>query len=126
MAKKKTKTIPNQQTENTDFELPRLGNDEYWEWRCTIAEMQCEKHKYLSAEATVKLLQKNVETAEAQVKLFAATALRAAREGSDAAKSEYFRFKKSLEEKLGTSLDNKVIDDLTFEVKSLPKENTTT
>lgn len=110
MAKKKEEQIE---------ERKALTPSEYWEWRTTIAEMNAAKAKQELNEARLKILQKDVELMQGQVLLHAATHLRVAREENDGAKSEYFRFKKQLEERLGVTLENKAIDDLTFEIRDL-------
>jgi hypothetical protein len=103
-------------------EPPKLTPVQYWEWRTTIAEMNEAKAKLELNEARLKIMGKQVELEQAKAQLFGHTQLRVAKEAHEEARSEYFRFKKTLEESLGVSLDGKVIDDLSFEVKSLPKD----
>jgi hypothetical protein len=117
MAKKK------EQLEDVVFDTPKLTATDYWEWRTTIAEFNDAKSKLELNETRLKLLQKDVELSMVKQQLHAATLVRSSRESADSAKAEYHRFKKVLEEKLGRSLDNCVIDDVTFEVKTL--ESTT-
>lgn len=116
MAKKKEELVE-------AVEKPKLNREDYWEWRTTIAEFNDAKSKLELNEARLKLLQKDVELSMVKQQLHAATLVRSSRESADSAKAEYHRFKKVLEEKLGRSLDNCVIDDVTFEVKNL--ESTT-
>jgi hypothetical protein len=122
--KKKTESI---ETIEIPYEsiTPKLTAVEYWEWRTTIAEMNASIEKKKASENAAKVLQKDVEVAQVKFQLHVATQVRATREEADSAKNEYFRFKRELETKLGISLNDKTIDDVTFEIRDLPKEPTT-
>lgn len=100
-----------------------LSPVEYWEWRTTIAEMEVEKNKLLRTELEFKLLNKEAEILAVRQQLFLRTRMDAAKTTYSNFKQEYERFKGVLEEALGQSLNNKVIDDITFEIKELPDEN---
>lgn len=95
---------------------------EYWEWRTTIAELNCEKQNYYKTEMEFKLLQKDAEIHAVRMQLFQRTRMDAAKDALRNMQTEYERFTGVLEKSLGQSLKNKVIDDVTFEVKELPDE----
>jgi hypothetical protein len=95
---------------------------EYWEWRTTIAELNTEKQNYYKTEMEFKLLQKDAEIHAVRMQLFQRTRMDAVKDALRNAQAEYERFTGVLEKSLGQSLKNKVIDDVTFEVKELPDE----
>ena len=100
-----------------------LSPGEYWEWRTTIQELETQKQKFLNAELQFKLMQKESEIHAIKQQLFQRTRMDAAKTALQEAHSEYERFKGVLEKSLGQSLNNKVIDDITFEVREVPDEN---
>jgi hypothetical protein len=102
-----------------------LSPAQYWEWRTTIMELEIAKEKTKSAQLEYKLLQKDAENLSIRTQLFLRTRMEAVKDEAGKAKAEYERFKQVLEEDLGQSLNNKVIDDVTFEVRELPDETIT-
>lgn len=100
-----------------------LSPVEYWEWRTTISDLETEKQKLLKAELEYKLLQRDAEIHAIRQQLFLRTRMDAAKQGFLKAQAEYERFKGVLEKSLGQSLNNKIIDDITFEVREVPDEN---
>lgn len=101
---------------------PRLTPAEYWEWRTTIAEMQIAQLNFRVASLEVKLLAKDAEVIAARIKLHSVSAVGGTQKRLDEAKAEYARIKTALEGRLGVSLNQKVIDEVTYEVKDLPVE----
>lgn len=100
-----------------------LSPAEYWEWRTTIMELQLARKDAEKTTLELKLLQKETEMLAVRQHLFQCTRMDAARKAVEAAQVEYERFKGVLEKSLGQSLNKKVIDDITFEVRELPDEN---
>jgi hypothetical protein len=111
--------------ENFGEKSPALTAAQYWEWRTTISEMNVAQEKFKTSQLEVKLLQKEAENLAVRTQLLISSRVRDAKEAFEASRVEYERFKKFLEEATGTSLNNKVIDDITFEIKDIPDENTT-
>lgn len=103
-------------------DTPRLTPSEYWEWRTTISEMDEARERYLRIETELKVLQRDAEIVSLRAKLHQKTMVDSAKAGLQISKDEYERYKKALEERLGFSLNNKLIDDMTFEVKDLPED----
>ena len=101
---------------------PKLTWAQYWEWRTTIAEMNTAKSQVETSEAHFKLMLKESEILRVRAELFARANVDAAKTVFDGAQKEYARFKKVLEDSLGTSLNGKLIDETTLEVKELPDE----
>lgn len=102
-----------------------LSAGEYWEWRTTISEMDVAKSNLKNAELEVKLLQRDTEIKSLQTKLHSVVFLGKAKEEMQKAITEYNRFKGVLEERHGVSLNNKMIDDVTYEIKEIPMEEPT-
>lgn len=97
---------------------PKLTAAEYWEWRTTIADRDNAKLNY-----TNKTLQ--LQVLEMKSALHRASNVVHAQNKLASAEAEYQRYKKVLEDRLGLSLDGKIIDDMNdFEVRDLPQEET--
>lgn len=103
----------------------KLTAAQYWEWRTTISEMETAKEKFQNARLSLNLLQKEAEMVGVRTQLFLRTRMEASKGELEKAQAEYERFKKVLEDSLGMSLKNTVIDDITFEVKDLPDDKLT-
>lgn len=101
---------------------PKLTWAQYWEWRTTIAEMNTAKSQVETSEAQFQLLCKDAEMMRVRAELFARVSIDGAKSVYDEAQKEYVRFKKVLEDSLGTSLNGKLIDETTLEIKDLPDE----
>jgi len=98
-----------------------LTPEEYWEWRTTIAEMQCAEEKIKSAKLEAQLLQKNAEIGFVKAQLFMASNVRSANDSHNESKNEYVKFKSSIEQRLGVDLSGKIISDVNFEVLDDPE-----
>lgn len=101
--------------------IGKLTPEEYWEWRCTIEEDKSAefKHKYMAAELVARsreivIMQLKLEKFKSQVK--------EAQSDRNKAKDEYIRFRGKLEKNHGLKLQNCVIDDITYEIRSLIQE----
>lgn len=99
-------------------EKPRLSPERYWEWRTTIEEL---KSAQLNLQR-VNLEKDNksliIQTKKLEMALFGKTVEKAKSE-VEAAKAEYDRFKALIEDETGTDLNNKIIDDVTFEIRKI-------
>jgi formate dehydrogenase maturation protein FdhE len=104
-------------------EIKKLSPEHYWEWRTTITEMELAQSKQRECEMAHKLLGKNAEMESLRFQLYAKTGLELAKQKSKESIEEYNRYKKTLEEKYNVSLNEKVIDDFTYEIKDLPKHD---
>jgi adenine-specific DNA methylase len=99
-----------------------LTPEQYWRWRTSVSEMNEAKKKLQITESEAKVLGQAVEIAKARLQLHIASTVRDARDNANTAKSEYFTYKRELEESLGTSLNGKAIDEITFEVRDLEED----
>jgi multidrug resistance efflux pump len=100
-----------------------LKPEEYWEWRAIIKDMEIAKQKLLNNQIQLKLLQKESELLTARIQLFGTGNVKSAEVALEQAKLDYDKYKSLLEEKVNQSLNNKAIDDITFEIKELPSNN---
>jgi len=98
MGRKKTKTA--------------LTAAQYWEWRTTIEEMK-----------TANLILENQILKFEGVKREWVSKINSAKEKVNAAEVEYKRIMDLLEKDLGTSLKNKIIDDINFGISDIPSED---
>lgn len=102
----------------------QLSGAQYWEWRTTISEWNNTKEQLKNGELEVQLMTKTAENIGMRAQILMLTRVQDLRRKVEAAKAEYERFKKQLEDTLGVSLNGKIIDDFTYEIKELPDENT--
>ena len=106
--------------ETKEIEKKCINREQYWEWRTTIAEMNTAKEAHKNSVLDLKLMQKEAEIMSIRSQLFLKTTVEAKKEDFETASKEYDRFKKVIEDSIGTSLNGKMIDDVTLEVKDLP------
>lgn len=99
-----------------------LDAGQYWEWRTTIAELETAKVLAEKAALELKVLALETEKLALRTELFKRSQVKAAHDKVELSKREYDLTKKRLEDVLGVSLSGKMIDDVTFEVKDLPKQ----
>lgn len=116
MATKKKELI-----QDVIFDTPKLTAAQYWEWRNVCTELWLANNKVKLEEASAQVLRKDVEIANMRVSLHLAK-VQSAKEESLNASNSYRKIKDVLEEQLGVSLNNKLIDDVTYEVKDGPKD----
>lgn len=104
-----------------DTVIGKLKPEQYWEWRTTISEMECAKHKNVSNELRWEMMLKDIEISKLKTAIYKNT-VEASRGMYDKAKEEYEAMKTKIEKDLGISLSGAVIDDTTFEVKKLEED----
>lgn len=104
-----------------DQVIGTLEPKDYWEWRTTVVEMQLEQSLHELQIHKLALMEKDLEIGRLRIGIYKQT-LEVSKAKADSARKEYDRFKKLLEEKLGSSLNDCVIDDISYEVKKLSKE----
>lgn len=102
---------------------PRLTAPEYWEWRSCIALLWLADEKLKNAEAELKLQRKEAELQQARMQLFSQVTVKARKTESDDQRKSYQELKQKLESRLGISMNGKVIDDVTFEVKTIAEDD---
>lgn len=105
---------------NNEVTNPKLKPELYWEWRCTISEMDKAKKEFDIHFLKHEMMIKDIEIARLKTALYKAN-LNMYEEASNLAKKEYDSMKKRIEEEIGMSLNDTVIDDFSFEVKKLNK-----
>ncbi len=88
-----------------------LTPEQYWKWRLTIEEMN-------HAETKVALLKSKVDIKKLEGAL-SATYVKDAMVESDKIKNEYSIMKKELEQDIGVSMNDAIIDGHTYEVKQI-------
>lgn len=99
-----------------------LSPAEYWEWRTTISEMDTKKEVLKTRELELKLLEKDAELVSLRLVMHRNVIIKSSQDAYQQSLDEYKRFKSVLEERLDLSLDGKMIDDVTFEIKEIPNE----
>lgn len=102
-----------------------LSPAQYWEWRTTISEREVAQEKLKTTSLELNLLHKDAEILAVRTQLFIRSRLESAKSEAGKAHAEYERFKGELEKDLGQSLNNKLINDVTFEILEAPEQQTT-
>lgn len=88
-------------------------------WKTSIYEMHEAKYLAQVAELEFRLMRKDLEISDLRSNLFVKNKLDAANDRVESAKVEYERIKCELEKELGYSLNEKVIDEFSLEIKDL-------
>lgn len=96
----------------------KLKPEVYWEWRCTINEMDLAKKDLDVNTLKYEMMVKDQEISRLRSLIFK-NSLSHYQDKQILTKNEYEKMKKRIEEDLGMSLNNTVIDDITHEVKKL-------
>ena len=99
-------------------ENPRLTYEQYWEWRTTIAELEVAKKSEEIVILTLTSAKKDAEILALKAQVFSLTQVKTAEKAVKEAQEEYTITKNRLEALLNTSLNDKIIDAATLEVKS--------
>lgn len=99
----------------------KLTPAQYWEWRTTIAELEIKKEKLEREKLSLQLMNRDTELLAVRTQLFLRTRMESAANAVKDAQTEYDRFKGVLEKSVGQSLNNKLIDEITYEIKEVPK-----
>ena len=102
--------------------LPALSPAQYWEWRTTVTELHLAQKDLEKTQAELKILHKETELCAIRAQLFQSIRMEATKHGLTAAQKEYERYTKVLEDSLGLSLKNKIIDDITYEIRDVPDQ----
>lgn len=114
MAKKKNDEIKVEESK-------RLSPAQYWEWRCTTEELKFAKLNEKRIHLEREIMNKEIENRKLRLALFKES-VRAARRSVELAEAEYEKFTQSLEEELDMTFKDCVIDEYTYEIKSLNEE----
>ena len=98
--------------------LGQLERGDYWLWRHLISEMQLAESKAKIKEQSYAMADKDIEISKLKLAMYKETVKQAGLIAQDAKKA-YEEYKLELEQKLGFSFNECVIDDVTFEIKKL-------
>lgn len=98
--------------------LGTLTPAEYWEWRTSVTELQKADFELKYKQCLLAMMEKDADIARLRMAIYKQE-LVSFTDKVSSVKSDYDSYKKKLEDKLGYSLNNCVIDDVTFEVKKI-------
>ena len=104
--------------EAVEPKVDKLSPGQYWEWRCTIEEMQHAKTRLEQKRMIQTLMEKEIEIQKLRSMVYKEQ-VKIEEDKHKTAVAEYDKFKAQLEQSLGRSLNNTAIDDITYEVKDL-------
>jgi len=100
---------------------PKLSPEMYWEWRCTINEMNLAKKEFDVNYLKHEIMIKDLEISRLKSSLFKNT-LVTLQDKVSLAKTEYENMKKRIEDTIKISLNGCMIDDISHEVKKLDED----
>jgi len=112
---KKAKSVEPEVVQN-----PRLTPEQYWEWRTTIAELETAKKSQEVAQLQITSAKKDIEILTLKTQVFSQSQLKTCEAAVKEAENEYTITKNRLEALFSISLNDKIIDALTFEIKDAP------
>lgn len=101
----------------------KLTAEEYWEWMTSIERMGRKKAEVVASELEAKMMTLEYQNKAMQIQLHNKTRLEAAKRAVENSVGEYKTLKEKIEGRLGVSLNDKAIDEFTFEVKEIPTNN---
>jgi len=100
---------------------PKISPALYWEWRCTTEEIKSAKINEKRIHLEREIMNKDIENRKLKLALYKETVL-AARRSVEHCEAEYKKIKQRLEDELEMSFEDCVIDEFTYEVRSLKEE----
>lgn len=100
----------------------KLTEGQYWEWRCTTEELKSAKLNEKRVHLEHDRKNKEIEILKLKLVIFK-DSLKAARQMVEGAETEYKNFTRKLEEDLGFEFKDVVIDEYTYELKSLEEDD---
>lgn len=98
--------------------MSKLSAEQYYEWRLAIEQMHHNETKLKSVRMMSALMEKDIEIQKLKQSLYKQT-VKSQEDTFELSKKQYEELKSKIESQLGHSLSNCVIDEVTFEVKSL-------
>ena len=116
MAKKKSVEI--QEAEEVKSEIKKLTWEQFWKYKFYIMNEKAAHWHNQYQIASHKLKQKEIENAILQQDVQARKNVKYENDFKECQR-QYLEYKKQLEQELGTSLDNKGINEYTLEIVSL-------
>lgn len=99
--------------------MTSLKPEQYWKWRHCIEIMNHNNTKVKLGQLMMSFMDKDVEIQKLKLELYKLNRFKVLEEQAEDSKKEYEALKKEIEQEIGQSLNNCVIDDNTFEVKNL-------
>lgn len=101
--------------------IGQVSPAEYWEFMCTIEQMQKSQLVKKVAELELLVHERNITVAELKRRNYKDILSKSLSDMADC-EVEYKRVKAKIEESIGMSLDACAIDPVTFEIKKLADE----
>ena len=102
---------------------PKLSDALYWEWRTTIEELESSRLRVKISEHQKQVMSRDLEIFSLKSTILKYNLNKASGEVASAKKTvesyeaEYEKMKEKIEKELDITLENKVIDPFTYEVK---------
>lgn len=93
-----------------------LKAEEYWQWRFSISEWRKAEAEQRFKELQQKLFDRDAELSKMKAHLFLFTEVENAKKITEAHKKDYENLKKTIEDRLQHSLNECIINDVTYEV----------
>lgn len=118
----KEDAVDNTEPTSSVDNFPRMSPDQYYKYRWNLSEAELAKARLEQKRTKRLLLQKNIEILQLQLRLFSVIDFKVVEGEAKAKTHEYNLYVHELEKELGISLKDKLVDDITFEIKEAPAE----
>lgn len=99
----------------------KLTAEQYFKWKNSINEMWLNESRQKEKQCRLSMMEKDIEISKLKTLIYTEHIKDMSK--IDEAKNQYQQIKKELEESLGTSLENSVINEVTFEVTKIGEYN---
>ena len=99
----------------------KLSPVQYWEWRCSIEELQHAETKVSASKVKLKLMEAESKIKKLEITQFMSQ-VRALNAQYMKIKEDYFKYKEDLEKDLGFSLDGCAINPIDFSVNKIEED----
>jgi len=101
-----------------ELELPKLSPAQYWEWRCSLEEINSAKLMLSATQQKQKIKELEAEVSKLRALLFKKS-VDAATGNLKKIQDDFQEYRKKLEAELGMSLESCVVDPVDYSIKKL-------
>lgn len=115
--------MDNEQIAQNETIKKSLTGEEYWKWLYYISEMKKAEMNIKVAGLEAQVLKKDTDLSVMKLQIHQLKNIKNAQLKLDDAKKDYQDFKTQIETRLGISLNNKMVDEFTYEVLDIPENS---
>ena len=98
--------------------IAKMSPKDYWEWRCSLEEINSAKMTVVITQQKQKLMENEAELLKLRALIYKQS-VSAAIANAKKIEEDFQSYRKDLESTLGVSLEDCVVNELNYEVKKL-------